>query len=224
MNAAGATRMTLSGTVINCNAAAVTNGFVDIMVEGTQHKATVTNGSFNYTFNRCSSAPFTAVFQAYDLDKNQTGPATNITIASRTANAGQVSACGNTVNEFFNYTLDGTPVSYVLPADTFAWYSGTPPYPDVFEARRKANTKLYDDVWIRYEPTGVGTIIPQTFSIITPNSKTFVQRHNSKLNINITEFGAPGGYVGGNFSDSLIDSFTKKIVLPINGVFRVKRK
>ena len=217
VNYSGATQVTLSGTVVNCNAVAVTNGFVDISIDSTHNRAVVTNGSFSTTITRCTGAPTTAVITAYDMGTNQNGAAYNVAVTSTTVNTGQLIACGNTVSQFLNYTLSGGNVSYVPPADSLTWSSsGTNQY-NIWATRRTPNN--YDQVSLSFNASGTGTV-PVNYIYIYSGQKMYVKQ--SVINLNITEFGQSGGYISGNFTSTLKDS-TNNGLVPVNLTFRIKK-
>ena len=217
INNTGTTSVTVSGTVINCNAAAVSNGFVDISIDSIHNRALVTNGSFNLTISRCSSAPVTAVITAYDLGANQSGTPTNVSVTSATVNAGQLSACGNSLTQYLNYTLNGATGSFVPPADSISTgVNGSSV--TVGASRRSGNT--YEQVYVSFNATTTGTV-PVNYLYIYSNQKMYVQPATG-LSLNVTEFGAAGGYISANFTGNLKDS-TSGGTVPGSLTFRVKR-
>jgi hypothetical protein len=216
VNNTGTTSVTISGTVINCNAAAVTNGFVDISIDSMHNRVLINNGNFSINITRCTSAPVTGVVTAYDLDNAQSGTPTNVSINSGTANTGQLTACGNTISQYVNFTLNGTNASFVPPADSVARY-GTIPQFQISAFRKNSNSS--DRVGLSFTASGTGTV-PASYVYITSNNKMYVAQ--STININITEYGPAGGYISGNFSGSLKDS-TSSAIVPVNLLFRLKK-
>jgi hypothetical protein len=216
----GTSQVTVSGTAVNCNGNALTNGYVDISIDSIHNRAAVTNGSFSLTITRCSGTPTTAVVTAYDLDANQSGTATNVAVNSATVNAGKLSACGNSLVEFLNFTLNGTTVNYIAPTDSLRlriWTGNM--YTSILARRRSPNdpnrVSLSLDV---IKGTGIYALDDV---YILQNQKWYVQP--STINLNITEFGAEGtGYISGNFSGNLKDSSTQAAV-PTNLSFRIRR-
>lgn len=216
VNNTGTSQVTVSGSAINCSGGAVTNGFVNISIDSVHNRAPVTNGSFSLTITRCTNAPTTAVITAYDMGTNQNGAATNVAVSSTTANAGQLSACGNSVSQFLNYTMNSTNVSYVPPADSLIISSRSSNQYTIWASRKSQNN--YNDVSLTFTATGTGTVPLNSLYMYT-NQKSYMQE--GAINLNITEFGPAGGYISGNFTGNVKDSFSAPI--PINMVFRVKR-
>jgi hypothetical protein len=216
LNNAGSAQLTISGTVMNCYNTAVTNGFVDIALDNTRNRAIITNGNFSLTYTRCSNAPANAVITAYDMDKNENGPATSVAVTSGTATAGQLSACGTTVSQFVNYKLDTTNYSFASPADSIIMYKVTGGY--MIWSIRKNNANR-DEAYIKFNAAGTG-VVPLDFIQVRVNSSYYTQQ--GPANVNITEFGAVGGFVSGNLSATVTDTAAKKTV-PVTYNFRVKR-
>ncbi|HEX6428713.1 MAG TPA: hypothetical protein VF008_13550, partial [Niastella sp.] len=209
-------QVTVSGTVVNCNAAAVTNGFVDISIDSIHNRAAVTNGSFSITIGRCNSTPTTAVITAYDVTGNQNGTATNVAVTSGTVNAGKLVACGTSMSQFLNYTMNSATVNYVMPPDSLMLGGNGTNQHTIWAMRNSSNL---DYVSLSFTATGPGTVPVNSVSIYT-NKKTYNKQ--GTINVNITEFGpASGGYIGGNFTGNVTDS--SSVPISVNMDFRVKR-
>jgi hypothetical protein len=218
VNVTGPVKVAFTGTVINCNAAPVTNGFVDILMDNVHNRATVTNGSFAISIMRCVSTATTAVVTAYDLSANQSGAAKNVAVSSTVANAGQLSACGTSTNQFLNYNLNGTAVSFVVPADSITYSKPSNSNNISVYAQRKA-TNNYENVWLSFTATGTGAA-PLKNAYIYYNQKMYILPYEQT--VNITEFGPTGGYLSGNFDGKMKDSLSTTTV-PVTFTFRVKK-
>ncbi|OQP59468.1 hypothetical protein A3860_37605 [Niastella vici] len=219
VNFTGTSPVMVSGSAVNCSGGPVTNGFVDISIDEAHNRVAITNGSFSMAVNRCSDAPTTAAITAYDLGTNQGGNATTVAVNSATVNAGQLSACGNSLVQFLNYTLKDTNVSYIPPADSLQLLSNINNNFALYAYRKATND--YEKVYLSFNATGTGTV-PINYVYILKNNRQYVQA--STLNMNITEFGVAGtGYISGNFSGNLKDS-SSNVILPASMSFRVKRK
>ncbi|HEX6426412.1 MAG TPA: carboxypeptidase-like regulatory domain-containing protein [Niastella sp.] len=213
----GTSQVTVSGTVINCSAGVVTNGFVDISIDSIHNRALITNGNFSLTVTRCSSTPVTAVVTAYDLANNQVGLPTNFQVTSTTINAGQLSACGNPITRFLSFTLNGNNVNFAPPADSVARYgAGTSNTPYAVSAYHK-NSNSGESVYFNFAATGTGTV-PIGYVSVNYNNKMYIAQ--STININITEYG--NGFIGGNWSGTLRDSTNSSITVPVSLIFRTK--
>jgi hypothetical protein len=214
-----AAQLTITGTAINCNAAPVTNGFVDVLLEGVHNRALVTsNGSFSISFTRCNPVTATAVLTAYDYATNQNGTTTNLSVSSGTANAGQLTACGNTIAEFTNYTVNNVQYNFAKPADTMTLSKSAGSSYTLYTNRKNSNSS--DFAYMSFTASATGTAPLNSVFI---NTSTAGYYSTGASTLNITEFGAVGtGYLAGNFSTTLQDTITKQTV-PVNYTFRIKR-
>jgi hypothetical protein len=216
VNVSSPSQVTVSGTVVNCIGTPVTIGFVDFSIDSVHNRAAVTNGSFSITISRCSSTPTTAAITAYDVTGNQNGTATNVAVNSGTVNAGQLIACGISSSQFLNYTMNGATVSYVPPTDSLGLVGNGNNQYSIY-ARRSPNNG--EQVSLSFTASGTGTV-PVNYLYIYTSSKMYSKQ--GTINLNITEFGpASGGYIGGNFTGHVVDSFSAPI--STNVVFRVRR-
>jgi hypothetical protein len=220
INYTGARPVDILGNVINCTGTAVTNGFVDVLVEGTHTRGKIfAGGGFDVNFSRCSNTPTTAVITAYDLGNNQIGTAVNITLTKDTTNAGIISACGSMVNEFMNVNFYNTDYNYVSPADTITLAPQGSPNWYMISANKKGSG-IYN--LFSFMATGTGSAPVDYFLLIYPTyGLTMLKK--SPVTVNITEFGPIGSYVAGNLSTTLKDSFQQTVTIPVNINFRVKR-
>lgn len=219
INNAGTSLLSIAGTVLNCNRAAVANGFVDIALDNNHYRASLMNG-FSINIQRCSSAPATAIITAYDLDANQNA-VTTVPVTTGAVNLGQISACGTTIPEFYNFTVSGNGSSYVPTADSLTMYStGTNQY-TIWASRKYLTGNYRDQSYLMFTATGIGTVPVNYFSISSGQSIYLLQ---SAANVNITEWGAAGsGYVSGNLTTSVKDTISGTTNIPVTLTFRVKR-
>lgn len=214
INAAAPSSVTITGTVVNCTGALVTNGHVNVLLDNKNYRALLNNGSFSMTIERCDNATLTAKLQAFDFNATQQGPETSLSVGTGTVNAGQLSTCGSTINEFVNYTLNGTQV-VILPPDYL--YATTTTDTNYIVSYFKNQTNFSS---IGFKATAPGTVPVDEIGIETqtPNAQW---TKSGAINITITEYGQVGGYIAGHFSGTVTNRTT---TAPITYRFRVKRK
>jgi hypothetical protein len=211
------TALTVSGTATTCDGGPVANGIANIWLDGNNYRATINKGNFSITIDRCYNTSATAQITAIDLTKSQQGEK-SITVTNGTADAGQIAACGTSIDEFVNYTLNGVSYSLVSPVDSIVSFYNSPST-NVY-ARLK--TSYQRAVNLSFNATTTGAI-PMDRIYVTNNNASYSK--NSAMNVTITEFGTLGsGYVAGNFTGSLKqDSTNTPAVIPITCSFRIKR-
>lgn len=212
------TLITFSGTVVNCNAAAVTNGYVTINLEGIYYRGNLVNGVFNIPVTRCSNTATSAIVTPYDLVGIQSGTATTVAISGTSVNTGQLVACGTALTQYINYNINGTSYSYSEADSVFA-YRATQSQYTVIAATRQENIDRYTDFLFRGEPApGISEL---TYLYINDNGPTY--RNSGSITVNITEYeNVVGGFIAGNFTGNVKDTLTQA-VFPINCTFRVKK-
>lgn len=210
--------VTFSGTAKNCTAGSVTNGYVEVYIDGLYNRTAINNGNWSITIARCNNiTPTTASVIAYDLGSNQGGTSTNVQVTSATVNAGALSACGTSLSQFLNYTLDGgTAKTYTVPPDSLTAYKSNNSY-SIYAMRTSSGAR--DNASLSFTATGTGSV-PLTGLNIYEGNKYYDR--SGSITVNITEFTAgSGGFIAGNFTGNVTDSFTTK---PVNMTFRVKKQ
>ena len=105
--------LTLTGTLLNCSSAPVTNGYAIISLDGNRRNvATDANGRFTTTFVTCYPTNANIFISGVDVDAQQQSSQTEMTATLPLADVGNIIACGNSIeNRYINYTLDGTDYS-----------------------------------------------------------------------------------------------------------------
>jgi hypothetical protein len=91
---------TLTGTINNCSANPLTNGYMLLFNENSSSPSaydviSITDGVLNYEFAYCNGETYTSII--YDLDTNQSSAVFMVTLEPETTDFGTVSVCGNQV-------------------------------------------------------------------------------------------------------------------------------
>ena len=206
-----------TGSVINCTGGVVTSGFVDVAIDNNHFFGTVVNGNFSMMVSRCNGNPTTASIQAYDDANLVQGAAKQFAVADTIVNTGALSACGTTINEFFNYKLNGSTVVFLNPPDSLAMYLSQGKYQCYFT--RKASQS--DGASLVFAPTTTGST-PLSSFYMSSGSNSYSLVTTPATNITITENGAIGGYIAGNFS-ATVKRDSSATTYPVTASFRLKR-
>lgn len=216
--ASASTLITFSGTVVNCNAAAVTNGYVTIDLEGIYYRGNLVNGVFSIPVVRCSNTATSAIVTPYDLGGIQSGTATTVAISGTSVNTGQLVACGNALTQYLNYNINGTSYTYSEADSLFAIRATQSQFTHIGASRLNSND-MYTDFTFSGEPApGPGTM---NFLYIDDGGPVY--RNSGTITINVTEYNnVQGGYIAGNFTGNVKDTLTQA-VFPITCTFRVKK-
>jgi len=219
--------LTITGTVVNCSNAVVTNGAAYITTSGGYSYSVPLNASgvFSYTVLRCNTTALNFSIVGVDYSTLQQGNVVNNTGTTGTVNVGNVQACGTAANEFLQLTIDGTASSYIIPGDSLISYSfldsisnGIRVY--VYAMRLNGSNPAQFSF-------SSPTASPGSYALLncyvaaggaTGASQTIV---SASPTITITEYGpAATGFIAGNFSIQMNFSGTIKNVIVS---FRVRR-
>ena len=105
----GSSVLTFQGVLLNCNNQPVTNGYVIVNFGyETRYVATDATGKFSSIYFLCSPTFPTSTVVGVDNDSQQQGDPATVNVSFPLTDAGTINACGTSVNEYINYTLDGT--------------------------------------------------------------------------------------------------------------------
>ena len=211
-----AQEVTISGTVVNCNAASVTNGYVTISLEGIHYRSNLVNGVFSISFIRCSNTAATASVVAYDIAGNQASPATAVPVTGATVNTGQLVACGNSLNQFINYNINGASNSFIEAGSLGAFRS--------LQSEQTVISGYHGNREFIFGFKGAAAPGASSLYVLYLKDGNTAYRNSGPITVNVTEYvNTTGGFIAGNFTGSIADTLAPNIQLPINCTFRVKK-
>jgi hypothetical protein len=207
----------ISGTVVNCSNAPVTSGFVSVFLDGMNYRTNINNGNFSLTISRCNSNAATAQIVAVDQAGGQQSNATPLPVTSGNANAGQLSACGTSIIEFFNFTIDGNNHSYTPPSDSLTIYHA--------DSSSTAVTMI-----MGYNGTSNMNLKMQGFAVPGPHPgmiriafQNNAVYEGGNFTVNVTQFGGVNQFVEGNFTTTVTKS-PGGTTHNLSASFKVRRK
>jgi hypothetical protein len=212
--------LVINGTVADCNSAAVDSGYVTTVVDNMPYFAKVTKGSFSLTALRCSYDATSVSLAAGDYTNQVQGSPVVLTADTGKLDAGQLIACGTTVDQFVNLTYNSNTYSFASAPDAFNYNSGT---------FIQASSSSPVNKMIRLTFPGNGAI--NGIGTFTPDFLTFnygnVQGGSNSYSttpatVNVTAFGPVNGYISGTFGGTIGDSTTMQ-TYPLSGNFKIKR-
>jgi hypothetical protein len=218
--------LTISGVVVNCTGAPVTNGVAIVNYDGwPRYVSTGSNGAFSLTFLRCTGSPATCDITAVDNTAQQQGSAT-FAVTGPALNTGNIIACGTSAAQFINYTFDG--VNYSITSAeapdsiyAFTYPTGTPVVysNDIMGFKYSLNRNIR----VRFtSPAQVPGIYPIEF--VSVQDFTWGTTMIAPSTVTVTSFPASsGGFFEGSFTGSFRDSLATSPVHTINGNFKVRR-
>ena len=211
----GQSSVTISGTVVNCSNAPVTNGYVQVYDNGFNNRIPIVNGTFSFTGLACTNT--TASYIAVDNSTNQQSQPQTITLNAGANNLGQLTACGTSTISTINFTIDANSYTWTEPARKPGAYNTQMGY-----------TQMVGDIMTNANFTfnfDGGMTLGSSHQLIEVFSPDFAGGRaiaSTPLAVTITEYGAPGGFVAGSFS-GVMNDFVTNTPYNVSFNFRVRR-
>ena len=207
-----ANTLTISGTISNCGGANVTNGAAVVYVTGGNvYSSAVNNGTFSLNIVRCATGTLNFSVLGVDYTTMQQGNSISGSGTTGTVNVGTIQACGTASEQFVNFLIDGSPVSYAQPPDSLtAYLNGTTR--SVWTLRLDPPGSNNSSSFTYTDLTTPGTTPLLSCSINTA-SNTSQQILTASPVVNITAFGPViTGFIEGNFNIQMNFGGTPKTV------------
>ena len=213
---------TVTGNITTCTNSPVTNGYILINTDGTYRRYPLSNtGSFSLNMLLCGNTANTVTLIAEDINNLQQSAPLTYTVNPGSNVVTGLQACGNTIDEFFNYTIDGINYSIPPPPAGYNSYYDNPAGTIEIYGLDHNNQNVWAKVIFFNSNIGVGTNqgLSHFSSQQCGSSSTFFNTSNGA---NITEFGAVGQYISGNFSCQIL-MYPGTLTHDVSGNFRIKR-
>ena len=202
-----ASGLTLTGTVVDCSNSPVDSGYVNVLLDGLTRRAAVAKGTFTLSVSRCYSSSTPVVLTAVDLVGQQAGAASTITASSGSVDAGQLSACGNSVTQLITLNFNGATYSWTAPPDDFknqVTPYGTNQFYDVITATA-AGSSNQAILTLNDNPTNTGEY-PGTLTLTVPGGN---YDYANAVQWNVSSLGPVGGYIVGTLSGKIFDTVAR---------------
>ena len=207
----------ITGNVTNCSNNPVTNGRVIMNTGYNYYWLPVTNGSFNFTTGFCSNYASTS-FIAQDFTTLQESNLTTVSLVSGNNNIGTLNACGTSIVQFFNYSVNGANYFLAFPADNI--YQSVYTYINTINYVSAYNNTLGATLYMIQQNIAVG--VPQDLESFNCSQIPDSLISTPALKVAITEYGAVGQYMSGNFA-GVLHGYLNPTNYTITCSFRVKR-
>lgn len=217
----------VSGTVTDCSNNPVTNGFVIVNVNQRLYRYAVSNtGTFDFNLLMCSNSAAATII-AEDATAGQQSTPLSYTINAGNNTVPNLQACGISISQFINYSINGATYSLTAPADSFIVFSN----PQVTPSRIEINGNMTTagpggSRYVAFDITDAGIAVGSTQSLINFYTSDILDSTsiNTPINVAITEYGSPGQFVAGNFTGVLTGSGPTPATYNITCSFRVRRR
>ena len=220
--------ITVSGTAVKCNLSPVTNGYTDVIVDGSIYRTSINNGNFSITIERCNNATTTAQVIATDVQNLQQSSSSTLNVSAGNYSAGSISACGVSALQYINFTIGTIIHNFTSPADSIVVYRQDTT--TNIQAFPKTFTDSASWKYTSFNFSGIaapGTyLIPASTFIVTKGNQapplSWQYNLTATTTVTITEFGGPGQYIAGSFTGTMRESTTNVTVTGTCN-FRVRR-
>jgi hypothetical protein len=209
---------TISGSVTNCNNNRVTNGSVIMFKNGLFVRYPLSNtGTFNFSTILCNNtAAVTLVAEDLTASQQSVPYISNLVVGSNVV--GNLQACNNSTAEFIHYSINGVNYSLTAPVDSVNSFGNSSVIIYLYGSKVGGG----DAVNISFGTTGIGVNSLQQLTNFTAAQLPFTAGPNP-MSVHITEYGALGEFISGNFTGTLTDNQPPNTVYNLTCSFRVRR-
>ncbi len=219
----------VTGTVTDCNNAPLSSGYIIMLKDNQYYRYNISNtGTFAFSSLLCNGSSQDVTFVAEDVLSGQQSSPIAYTINSGNNVIANIQACGVTTEQYINYTVNGVNTTYTSPSDSFYMYVNPQTNPSSinisgqgFRTSGGSTSSTYTSFSFIQPGIAVGSSQSMlNFYTSTINDSTSI---TTPINVNITEYGNVGEFIGGNFSGGLVGAGPTSTIYTISCTFRVRR-
>jgi hypothetical protein len=207
--------VTITGNAVKCNGQPVTNGYVQVYDNGFRNRINIVNGTFSFTGLVCTNV--VASYVAVDADANQQSTPQTVSLVAGANNLGTITACGTSTVGSISITIDGITTVIAEPADELLTV-----YSDLsggWTTIVKINTPDFNFQFSGGAATTGNHKVTEIFSQLFPTGRATA---SPSLDVTMTEYGIPGGFIAGSFSGTMED-FPSGATHTVSCQFRTRR-
>ena len=208
----------ITGTLVDCNNNPVASGYVMMYMNNDYYREWVTNGVIDFSRYLCSTNLNVDLIGVDPSNSQQSSPY-NFTLVYGNNNIGVLQACGTSSTEFINYSIDGTPYSLISPPDSMFHSGGNTSMSYI----NGSEAGVYHYVYFGFDNTGIGVGTDQVLTSFYSTKLANQASISPQTTAHITEFGAIGQFIAGNFTCTLVTTGTPTTTYTITCNFRVRR-
>ncbi len=215
----GSNQASVTGTLTDCNGQPVTNGYVMMNYGGIFVRYNSSNtGSFSFSTIICGNIN-NAILIGGDAVTGQEGTPLTVTLQPGSNNVGNLVACGTSVSEYFNYTINGTPYSVIPPNGSV---TQSPDSNGTSTAIRIYANSNATSSFISFDKLNIAAGSNQ--NLVSFNStQTGQTTIPSPVSVNISEYGSIGQFISGSFTGSVTGTAAPNTTYTVTCNFRVRR-
>ena len=185
------------------------------------HRYSVSNtGTFSFSTLLCSNnVPATLI--AEDLTAAQQSALYNTSLVVGNNTIGNLQSCNISTTEFINYSINGTSYSITEPPDTintYPYFSNSLPYMVITGGQIAGSNSAY--MHLNWDGMGVNSLQPLIYFGASQMASVSIL---NPINVRITEYGAIGEFVSGNFAGTMSSNQPPNPLINVTCSFRVRR-
>lgn len=210
------TNVQVSGTLVDCDGAPVTNGYVKVVTSsnGQYILFADSEGNFEGMFSACDGGDFLAI--GVDLE-NLVSSNEIVTPSAPVVDLGQVEACDNELEEYIEFNLNGA--DYIF-TEYVAVYDSIPATSFTVTGSGANQLGWFN---LTVDAGAVGSYPAQSFSLYLSSLLNIQAQNPDAITVDVIQYGpAQGDVVKGNFSGTFLDMQGNSH--EIDGVFRAIRE
>lgn len=215
---AGLALTKFTGKITSCSNGTVSNGYIKYTFKSTVNFSMAdANGNFSFILSNCASASIISI-TAYDMDGFQQGITQSFPFTTGATNIGNVSACNSTIQEYFQFQVDGGSIAI---CQNVLWQNSIST--TTINCDNAPLSPYKSIVIIGDKINGTGVIPTTSLELtdgVTPHYSVGSEVNNFKHIV--TQYPAIGGYIEGTISGSFVQDIAGT-THTINGSYRIKR-
>jgi len=215
---------TITGILLNCNNQPVTDGFLIVNNSYVSYRVNLkSDGSFSYPMTFCTNTPTINFIAVDNATQKESSPQTHILIAGDN-NLGNLNTCIVSGEQFVNYKVNGVDYALTWPTDSIihaSWIHN--------QINIQANSVGFpraDSVSFSFTNDGIAPNSVQSLNLFQSakiNEFFTTSTMQGTIDVNITEYGAIGEFIAGNFAGTFTGAAPAYTPYNISCNFRVRR-
>ncbi|RYY88915.1 MAG: carboxypeptidase regulatory-like domain-containing protein [Chitinophagaceae bacterium] len=217
-NSTASALTTVTGTLVDCSNAPVTNGYAIIVLNNyVQYVGVNSTGQFSANILSCNGGGTIEVLGINNATAAQSS-VSSFPFAAGTTSAGTISACTQSAAEYINYTIDGGTQVSLVAGDSLSYYAGQQGATNwnTYISGDNMSTPRHNISFNFSSPTAVAGTYNIT-SLYVENQ----QNNGSQVTTTVTNWPASlGGYIEGTLTGSYVVGTTTHT---ITGSYRLRR-
>ena len=213
------TLLTISGSITDCSNQPVTNGYVQVYINGRYYRTNVNNGNYSITITNCSTVLSFTVLGVNNSTNEVSSPQT-VSIGSQNVVVPVFQACGTSILQTIDYTVDGTNYIITSPPDS-VFCSITGSGTNNFNYVGGYNTGSTRRITFSFTGavTGTGNYPINYMTVSQVDSASII---TTSPVVTITQYGTTGQFIVGNLSVQL-KKLSDNSIHPVSCTFRMRR-